>query len=63
MQDSGAPSLRDAISLYGRDKASIVSQVTRPRHGVMPAFGERLDEVTLKLLALYVHSLGGPQWR
>ena len=61
MQELGAPSLNDAISLYGGDKASIVAQVNRPRHGVMPAFGERLDNVTVKLLALYVHSLGGGQ--
>ena len=61
MQELGAPSLTDAISLYGADKASIVAQVNRPRHGVMPAFGERLDNVTVKLLALYVHSLGGGQ--
>jgi cytochrome c oxidase cbb3-type subunit 3 len=31
----------------------------RPRHGVMPAWNTRLDEVTIKQLAIYVHSLGG----
>jgi cytochrome c oxidase cbb3-type subunit 3 len=25
----------------------------------MPAWGERLDPVTIKMLAAYVHSLGG----
>ena len=31
----------------------------RPRHGVMPAWDQRLDPVTIKMLAAYVHSLGG----
>jgi cytochrome c oxidase cbb3-type subunit 3 len=60
-EELGAPSLIDAIWLYGSDKTSIMAQVNRPRHGVMPAFGGRLDEATVKLLALYVHSLGGGQ--
>jgi len=28
---------------------------------VMPAFGSRLDETTIKMLTVYVHSLGGGQ--
>jgi cytochrome c oxidase cbb3-type subunit 3 len=55
----GAPALNDAIWLYGGGRSAIIAQVTRPRHGVMPAWGGRLDEVTIKELALYVHSLGG----
>jgi cytochrome c oxidase cbb3-type subunit 3 len=55
----GAPALNDAISLYGHDLTSIVAQVTKPRHGVMPAWSHRLDEVTIKQLTLFVHSLGG----
>jgi cytochrome c oxidase cbb3-type subunit 3 len=35
--------------------------VTLPRQGVMPAWTGRLDEATVKSLALYVHSLGGGQ--
>lgn len=58
-EEVGAPALNDAIWLYGSDKASIAAQIWRPRHGVMPAFGQRLDPATLRLLALYVHSLGG----
>ena len=30
-----------------------------PRHGVMPAFGGRLDDPTINMLAIYVHALGG----
>jgi len=55
----GAPRLNDAIWLYGKDRKSIVAQVTRPRLGVMPAWAQRLDPTTIKELALYVHALGG----
>lgn len=55
----GAPALSDAIWLYGSDRASIVAQISRPRHGVMPAWAHRLDETTIKQLALFIHSLGG----
>ncbi|MGF7159516.1 cytochrome c oxidase cbb3-type subunit 3 [Rhodoligotrophos appendicifer] len=58
-REVGAPALNTAIALYGSDRASILAQVTRPRHGVMPAWSTRLDEATLKELALYVYSLGG----
>ena len=55
----GAPDLADAIWLYGGSRADIVAQVTNPHHGAMPAWGGRLDPVTIKMLAAYVHSLGG----
>jgi cytochrome c oxidase cbb3-type subunit 3 len=57
----GAPALNNAISLYGSDKASIVETITNARRGVMPAWGGRLDDATVKQLAIYVHSLGGGQ--
>lgn len=59
VRDVGGARLNDAIWLYGGDKAAIVAQVTRPRQGVMPAWQSRLDDVTLKELAVYIHSLGG----
>lgn len=59
MRAVGAPSLVDAIWLYGGSKAEIVQQITNPRHGVMPAWNKRLDPVTIRMLAAYVHSLGG----
>ncbi|MEP0510040.1 MAG: cytochrome C oxidase Cbb3, partial [Aurantimonas coralicida] len=55
----GAPALNDAIWLYGRDATAIATQISRPRHGVMPAWGERLGDTAIKELAVYVHSLGG----
>jgi cytochrome c oxidase cbb3-type subunit 3 len=45
--------------LFGGSRADIVAQVTNPHHGAMPAWGARLDPVTIKMLAAYVHSLGG----
>lgn len=57
----GAPRLSDAIWLYGGDKATIVETVTNARAGVMPAWGKRLSAVTIKMLTVYVHSLGGGQ--
>ena len=41
------------------DAQQVARQVSAPRHGVMPAWGGRLDPVTIKMLAAYVHSLGG----
>ena len=61
LAELGAPRLSDAIWLYGGDKATIVETITNSRAGVMPAWSGRLDEVTIKQLAVYVHSLGGGQ--
>ncbi len=58
-QDLGAPNLTDAIWLYGGDKADVVETVTNSRSGMMPAWTGRLDDTTIKQLAVYVHSLGG----
>jgi len=55
----GAPNLADAIWLYGGKKQDIVAQIAHPRHGVMPAWQGRLDPATIRMLAAYVHSLGG----
>ena len=58
-RDVGAPNLSDAIWLRGGDRADLKRQILNPRMGAMPAWGERLDPVTIKMLAAYVHSLGG----
>lgn len=59
IRELGGPRLSDALWLYGGSHEQIVSQITAPKHGVMPAWGTRLDEATVKLLAVYVHNLGG----
>jgi len=59
MREVGGPRLADAIWLYGGSHAEIMAQVVAPKQGVMPAWGTRLGETTLKQLAAYVHGLGG----
>jgi cytochrome c oxidase cbb3-type subunit 3 len=59
MREFGAPNLTDGIWLYGGDKASLTTTVNKARYGVMPRWDNRLDPVTIKMLAAYVHSLGG----
>lgn len=58
-REQGAPQLSNVLWLYGSEKSDIIKQVTRPKHGVMPAWGGRLDSVTIKQLTIYVHALGG----
>jgi cytochrome c oxidase cbb3-type subunit 3 len=58
-QDLGAPNLTDQIWLYGSDEATIIETITNGRAGVMPAWDGRLDPITIKVMAVYVHSLGG----
>ena len=55
----GAPALNNQIWLYGGSEAELVETISNARHGVMPAWAGRLDEATLKQLAVYVHALGG----
>lgn len=55
----GAPALNDAIWLYGSDEADVRAQILNPKHGAMPGWKDRLDPVTIKMIAAYVHSLGG----
>lgn len=61
IQEVGAPSLMSANYLYGKSLDAIKAQVINPRNGVMPAWVDRLDEATIKSLAVYVHSFGGGQ--
>lgn len=60
-REVGAPNLTDRIWLYGGDKATVVQTITYARAGSMPAWSERLDPATVKMLALYIQSLGGGQ--
>ncbi|MGY2804141.1 cytochrome-c oxidase, cbb3-type subunit III [Bradyrhizobium sp. USDA 4506] len=60
-QALGAPNLTDRIWLYGSDEDTLVETISYGRAGIMPAWSGRLDPVTVKALAVYVHSLGGGQ--
>ena len=59
LRELGGPRLNDQIWLYGGSRDEIVSQIRQPRLGVMPGWQERLDASTIKMLTVYVHSLGG----
>jgi len=58
-QELGSKDLTANIWLYGSDEATLIETITNGRGGVMPAWDGRLDPVTLKAMAVYVHSLGG----
>jgi cytochrome c oxidase cbb3-type subunit 3 len=49
----GAPNLTDGVWLYSGDAATLKATVANGRAGQMPAFGERLGEDRVKLLAAY----------
>jgi cytochrome c oxidase cbb3-type subunit 3 len=55
----GAPNLSDGIWLYGGSQEAVTQSIITGRGGAMPAWSLRLDPVTVKMLAVYVHSLGG----
>ena len=55
----GAPNLTDQDWLFGGSEQDIYNTVYSARNAEMPAWGGRLDDVTIKSLAVYVHSLGG----
>ncbi len=50
----GAPDLTDAISLYGDGLEAINESIGEGRSGEMPAFGERLDDVQIRLLTAWL---------
>ena len=58
-RELGAPNLTDAIWLYGGDEESVRRSINDGRFGVMPRWGEKLGPAKVKMLAVYVHSLGG----
>ena len=58
-QAFGAPNLTDADWLYGGDRASIHDQIWNGHGGVMPAWGHRFDDATIKALAVYIHVKSG----
>lgn len=57
--DVGSANLTDKIWLYGGDRKTVYETVYNARAGVMPAWGTRLSENTLKQLTIYLHQLGG----
>jgi cytochrome c oxidase cbb3-type subunit III len=58
-REVGAPNLTDNIWLYAPDKKTIMEGIINGRGGVMPAWGGKLDDATIKALTVYVHTFGG----
>ncbi len=57
-RDLGAPNLADGYWIYGGDLQAIITTIHSGRQGHMPTWDERLSPAEIKILALYVHSLG-----
>ncbi len=57
--EQGAPNLTDDIWLFGNSREAILESISTGRGSGMPTWVDRLDPVTIKALAVYVHSLGG----
>lgn len=55
----GAPRLNDGIWLYGGERTAVIQSIHGSRAGSMPGWDGRLDSATIKMLAVYVHALGG----
>jgi cytochrome c oxidase cbb3-type subunit 3 len=55
----GAPNLTDGVWLYGGDADTLRETVIQGRMGQMPAFGDRLGEQRVRLLAAYVLRMSG----
>lgn len=53
----GAPNLTDETWLYGGDAATLKQTLMSGRNGQMPAWGDKLGEQRIKLLAAYVTKL------
>lgn len=50
----GAPSLVDADWLYGGSEEAIRYSVAEGRNGIMPAFGDRLDDAQVRMLVAWL---------
>lgn len=67
VQALGGPALNDFVWLYAGDGQGnadydkLVAQISNPQVGMMPAWEGRIDDETIKMLSVYVHSLGGGQ--
>lgn len=58
-RSQGAPNLTDTEWLYGSSESAIYATIYNARNSHMPAWQERLDDASIKALAVYVHTLGG----
>lgn len=57
-REVGAPNLADNRWVYGGDLQTIIASVHGGREGHMPTWDERLSNLDIRTLALYVHDMG-----
>jgi cytochrome c oxidase cbb3-type subunit 3 len=50
----GAPALNDRAWTYGGERTQVIESIANGRSGTMPAFGTRLDETQIRLLAAWL---------
>jgi len=50
----GGPNLTDDVWLYGGSEDAIRASIVNGRMGVMPAFGQRLDDAQIRMLAAWL---------
>ena len=55
----GAPNLTDQEWLFGGSRDAIYNTIYNARNSHMPAWQDRLDDASIKALAVYVHTRGG----
>lgn len=55
----GAPNLTDPIWLYGSERQEVYNSIYNAWNSHMPAWDSRLDDASIKALAVYVHALSG----
>ena len=60
-REVGAPNLTDQHWVYGGDLQTIINTIHGGRQGHMPTWDERLTPAEIKILSLYVASLGTKQ--
>lgn len=58
-RDFGAPSLTDEYWIYGGDAQSVETSIYAGRQGHMPHWEGRLSPIDIKVLTIYVGTLGG----
>ena len=58
-RNQGAPNLTDPIWLYGSERQDVYNSIYNAWNSHMPAWENRLDDASIKALAVYVHALSG----
>jgi cytochrome c oxidase cbb3-type subunit 3 len=58
-REVGAPALNTAIRQYGHSPEQVYDVIQNGRQGVMPYWIHKLDDASIRQVAIYVHQLGG----